>query len=694
MAGEDVLIRVGVDYSAAIASTRQFEQELRRILASSAQSAVASAAATTSAALSASTANRGALPQQAAGQLSAVPDYTRELTSINKNLEILVQLTRSNTNRTVIFSEGPRTTPVAVSAPPPVVTTSSTPRPVAAPVAPPRPVQVTRPTPVASFANDRAARELATAQTAYANTLRQLATRAVAPVQVAAPAPVSHVAPRALPQPTTRVLDTTPVQTAMASVVAELNKVRQPSQVSGAAIAAQLSAEMTPFRVMITSLTAAMSSARASVAQLSAASAGAGRVLEAVGARSDGSTGPSGSSFGGSGSPPPPPILPQPSSPPPQPPPSPRGLSSGPTPLGLPSGDWQSPWIGEFDEALKRRVNGWIKQRVAEVGQGPSGTPIATPWVHPTVSWSQPIQGNLGPIRPDLVMPPVRTMLGPGPEVSRPVIDATATQRSQELVLAQRDYATSLRRASDTINQQAARYIDLKTIQRPPTDLLGLGPGRFAGKTSEAAGRRVLPSSGQTYPMPAGPYPGDLPLSQWLQRPDVYYHATAVEGWDQGDVTHFGTRRQAQNLARARYVSPYWRESLTDDGFDVTDPRLYTRRIPSSKLDSEVFSDETANAAQLAFAVDHGNFSEIRGSIKGSLPDWMVHAAESIASWKEGAEDALDLGYVLEFEDILGVPGVRDALSALENQRGIVYKNVYEGPGTSLAVPPGVVGTS
>ena len=27
--------------------------------------------------------------QQAAGQLSAVPDYTRELTSINKNLEIL-----------------------------------------------------------------------------------------------------------------------------------------------------------------------------------------------------------------------------------------------------------------------------------------------------------------------------------------------------------------------------------------------------------------------------------------------------------------------------------------------------------------------------------------------------------------------------------------------------------------------------
>ena len=241
MAGEDVLIRVGVDYSAAIASTRQFEQELRRILASSAQSAVASAAATTSAALSASTTNRGALPQQAAGQLSAVPDYTRELTSINKNLEILVQLTRSNTNRTVIFSEGPRTTPVAVSAPPPVVTTSSTPRPVAAPVAPPRPVQVTRPTPVASFANDRAARELATAQTAYANTLRQLATRAVAPVQVAAPAPVSHVAPRALPQPTTRVLDTTPVQTAMASVVAELNKVRQPSQVSGAAIAAPLS---------------------------------------------------------------------------------------------------------------------------------------------------------------------------------------------------------------------------------------------------------------------------------------------------------------------------------------------------------------------------------------------------------------------------------------------------------------------
>ena len=103
MAGEDVLIRVGVDYSAAIASTRQFEQELRRILASSAQSAVASAAATTSAALSASTTNRGALPQQAAGQLSAVPDYTRELTSINKNLEILVQLTRSNTNRTVIF---------------------------------------------------------------------------------------------------------------------------------------------------------------------------------------------------------------------------------------------------------------------------------------------------------------------------------------------------------------------------------------------------------------------------------------------------------------------------------------------------------------------------------------------------------------------------------------------------------------
>lgn len=686
MAGEDVLIRVGVDYSAAIASTRQFEQELRRILASSAQSAVASAAATTSAALSASTTNRGALPQQAAGQLSAVPDYTRELTSINKNLEILVQLTRSNTNRTVIFSEGPRTTPVAVSAPPPVVTTSSTPRPVAAPVAPPRPVQVARPTPVASFANDRAARELATAQTAYANTLRQLATRAVAPVQVAAPAPVSHVAPRALPQPTTRVLDTTPVQTAMASVVAELNKVRQPSQVSGAAIAAQLSAEMTPFRVMMTSLTAAMSSARASVAQLSAASAGAGRVLEAVGARSGGSTGPSGSSFGGSGSPPPPPIPPQPSSPPPQPPPSPRGLSSGPTPLGLPSGDWQSPWIGEFDEALKRRVNGWIKQRVAEVGQGPSGTPIATPWVHPTVSWSQPIQGNLGPIRPDLVMPPVRTMLGPGPEVSRPVIDATATQRSQELVLAQRDYATSLRRASDTINQQAARYIDLKTIQRPPTDLLGLGPGRFAGKTSEAAGRRGLPSSGQTYPMPAGPYPGDLPLSQWLQRPDVYYHVTAVEGWDQGDVTHFGTRRQAQNLARARYVSPYWRESLTDDGFDVTDPRLYTRRIPSSKLDSEVFSDETANAAQLAFAVDHGNFSEIRGSIKDSLPDWMVDAAESIDSWMEGAEDA--------FEDILGVPGVRDALSALENQRGIVYNNVAEGPGTSLAVPPGVVGTS
>lgn len=502
MAGEDVLIRVGVDYSAAIASTRQFEQELRRILASSAQSAVASAAATTSAALSASTANRGALPQQAAGQLSAVPDYTRELTSINKNLEILVQLTRSNTNRTVIFSEGPRTTPVAVSAPPPVVTTSSTPRPVAAPVAPPRPVQVARPTPVASFANDRAARELATAQTAYANTLRQLATRAVAPVQVAAPAPVSHVAPRALPQPTTRVLDTTPVQTAMASVVAELNKVRQPSQVSGAAIAAQLSAEMTPFRVMMTSLTAAMSSARASVAQLSAASAGAGRVLEAVGARSGGSTGPSGSSFGGSGSPPPPPIPPQPSSPPPQPPPSPRGLSSGPTPLGLPSGDWQSPWIGEFDEALKRRVNGWIKQRVAEVGQGPSGTPIATPWVHPTVSWSQPIPGNLGPIRPDLVMPPVRTMLGPGPEVSRPVIDTTATQRSQDLVLAQRDYATSLRRASDVTNQQAARYVDLKTIQRPPTDLLGLGPGRFAEKTSEAAGRRVLPSSGQTYPMP------------------------------------------------------------------------------------------------------------------------------------------------------------------------------------------------
>ena len=464
MAGEDVLIRVGVDYSAAIASTRQFEQELRRILASSAQSAVASAAATTSAALSASTTNRGALPQQAAGQLSAVPDYTRELTSINKNLEILVQLTRSNTNRTVIFSEGPRTTPVAVSAPPPVVTTSSTPRPVAAPVAPPRPVQVTRPTPVASFANDRAARELATAQTAYANTLRQLATRAVAPVQVAAPAPVSHVAPRALPQPTTRVLDTTPVQTAMASVVAELNKVRQPSQVSGAAIAAQLSAEMTPFRVMMTSLTAAMSSARASVAQLSAASAGAGRVLEVVGARS------SGSSFGGSGSPPPPPISPQPSSPPPQPPQSPRGLSSGPTPLGLPSGDWQSPWIGEFDEALKRRVNGWIKQRVAEVGQGPSGAPIATPWVHPTVSWGQPIPGNLGPIRPDLVMPPVRTMLGPGPEVSRPVIDATARQRSQELVLAQRDYATSLRRASDVTNQQAARYVDLKTIQRPIGD--------------------------------------------------------------------------------------------------------------------------------------------------------------------------------------------------------------------------------
>ena len=502
MAGEDVLIRVGVDYSAAIASTRQFEQELRRILASSAQSAVASAAATTSAALSASTTNRGALPQQAAGQLSAVPDYTRELTSINKNLEILVQLTRSNTNRTVIFSEGPRTTPVAVSAPPPVVTTSSTPRPVEAPVAPSRPVQDARPTPVASFANDRAARELATAQTAYANTLRQLATRAVAPVQVAAPAPVSHVAPRALPQPTTRVLDTTPVQTAMASVVAELNKVRQPSQVSGAAIAAQLSAEMTPFRVMMTSLTAAMSSARASVAQLSAASAGAGRVLEAVAARSGGSTGSSGSSFGGSGSPPPPPILPQPSSPPPQPPPSPRGLSSGPTPLGLPSGDWQSPWIGEFDEALKRRVNGWIKQRVAEVGQGPSGTPIATPWVHPTVSWGQPIPGNLGPIRPDLVMPPVRTMLGPGPEVSRPVIDATARQRSQELVLAQRDYATSLRRASDVTNQQAARYVDLKTIQRPPTDLLGLGPGRFAEKTSEAAGRRVLPSSGQTYPMP------------------------------------------------------------------------------------------------------------------------------------------------------------------------------------------------
>ena len=144
----------------------------------------------------------------------------------------------------------------------------------------------------------------------------------------------------------------------------------------------------------------------------------------------------------------------------------------------------------------------WIKQRVAEVGQGPSGTPIATPWVHPTVSWSQPIQGNLGPIRPDLVMPPVRTMLGPGPEVSRPVIDATARQRSQELVLAQRDYATSLRRASDVTNQQAARYVDLKTIQRPPTDLLGLGPGRFAEKTSEAAGRRVLPSSGQTYPMP------------------------------------------------------------------------------------------------------------------------------------------------------------------------------------------------
>ena len=473
MAGEDVLIRVGVDYSAAIASTRQFEQELRRILASSAQSAVASAAATTSAALSASTTNRGALPQQAAGQLSAVPDYTRELTSINKNLEILVQLTRSNTNRTVIFSEGPRTTPVAVSAPPPVVTTSSTPRPVAAPVAPPRPVQVARPTPVASFANDRAARELATAQTAYANTLRQLATRAVAPVQVAAPAPVSHVAPRALPQPTTRVLDTTPVQTAMASVVAELNKVRQPSQVSGAAIAAQLSAEMTPFRVMITSLTAAMSSARASVAQLSAASAGAGRVLEVVGARS------SGSSFGGSGSPPPPPISPQPSSPPPQPPQSPRGLSSGPTPLGLPSGDWQSPWIGEFDEALKRRVNGWIKQRVAEVGQGPSGAPIATPWVHPTVSWGQPIPGNLGPIRPDLVMPPVRTMLGPGPEVSRPVIDATARQRSQDLVLAERDYATSLRRASDATNQQAARHVDLKTIRYPPVpEQLALRPGK------------------------------------------------------------------------------------------------------------------------------------------------------------------------------------------------------------------------
>ena len=37
MAGEDVVIRVGVDYSAAIAQTRQFEQELRRILTSAAQ---------------------------------------------------------------------------------------------------------------------------------------------------------------------------------------------------------------------------------------------------------------------------------------------------------------------------------------------------------------------------------------------------------------------------------------------------------------------------------------------------------------------------------------------------------------------------------------------------------------------------------------------------------------------------------
>ena len=130
-------------------------------------------------------------------------------------------------------------------------------------------------------------------------------------------------------------------------------------------------------------------------------------------------------------------------------------------------------------------------------------------------------------------------MLGPGPEVSRPVIDTTATQRSQELVLAQRDYATSLRRASDTINQQAARYIDLKTIQRPPTDLLGLGPGRFEGKTSEAAGRRGLPSSGQTYPMPAGPYPGDLPLSQWLQRPDVSQSRYCSRGLGSGGCHSF-----------------------------------------------------------------------------------------------------------------------------------------------------------
>lgn len=608
MAGEDVLIRVGVDYSSAIASTRQFESELRRILAQSAQGAIASAVNTVSSAV----ASKVALPQGATNQLSAVPDYSRELASINKNLEVLVQLTRANANRTIVFSEGPRPTPVAVSAPPPIVTLPPAPRPAAAPVAPSQPVQVSRPVSVQSYGDDRASRELAAAQTAYANTLRQLANRGtssvvpavqLAPVRTvpaSQPAPQSVVQPRMLPTPPMAVPDTSPLQAAMASVVLELQRVRTqpapqpvPQLVGGPPVASQMAAEMAPLRAVMSSLVTTATTLTSAAATLSNGfkQPQIDFSRSGCGYGSGGYVGGYGGGFGGVGG----------SFGPPSPPnfPSQLALPSMPQFLGLPK---SSVW-DQVTARQKRWVEAWVKKHDAELGQGPSGPPIVMPNYGPVHSRYTPIVGTPGPYKPDAIFGP------PGPVGSLPrgprpdVIETTAVVK--DVAAAQRDYATSLRRASDATSQQAARYVDLKTIQHPPVPWnAGKTPSFFLPENDK---QRLIQEFDRL--------PGDSLVT--------VYHGTSRENAQSllgtGKVQRRSRDDEISSSTRSDklYVAPTYKDALPYAGSTGTVLRLLVRRddvIPSPEAGGKTvgsalfhsFEGATLNTSRLQnFRIEH-----------------------------------------------------------------------------------------
>jgi len=307
-----------------------------------------------------------------------------------------------------------------------------------------------------------------------------------------------------------------------------------------------------------------------------------------------------------------------------------------------------------------------------------------------------------GVFKPDEVIPP--TVRGPeyGPHFSesRPVIETTgralapleAEFRRRDAARAQREQIQSQLRAQTEAQVKSIPASTTKTT----TDIVAAQRDYIAGvrratKAHEAEARSVLPSGDKPTALGSGRHPGDYSFQEWMKRPDVYSHATMVEGFDQGPLTHFGNVDQSLALTRGRFGKPsdvgLTRRELLSDGFGVTNPRLYSRRIARGNLFPGGISDQAANDAHLLFAADKGQLGEVRKSIRDSVSSVADEIAGELDSWMDSAEEEL-----LAYRQTN--PAVDQAMSAFEGGQGVTYENIGEGYGNSIVVPRTAVGTS